>query len=56
MCHSLDDLLQLEVSWTSLVSLQKFSHMIQGFSQHIFLDLQQEFHLHLLYILIQGDN
>ena len=56
ICHSLGDLLPLEVSWSSLVFLQKFFHMIQVFFQHISLDLQQEFHLHLWCIHIQGDN
>ena len=56
ICHSLGDLLPLEVSWSSLVFLQKFFHMIQVFFQHISLDLQQEFHLHLWCIHIQGDS
>ena len=47
MCHSLGDLLPPRVPWSSLVSLQRFFHKTQVFSQHIFLDLQQEFHLHL---------
>ena len=52
MCHSLGDLLQPVVSWSSLVSLQRFFHRTQVFSQHIFLDLQQDG----LYIHIQSDN
>ena len=56
MYHSLGDLLPPVLSWSSLVSLQRFFHRTQVFSQHIFLDLQQDFHLHLLYIHIQGDN
>ena len=56
MCHSQDGLLQLEVSWISLVSLQKFFHMTQVSSQHTSLGLQQGYHLHLLYIHNQDDN
>ena len=56
MCHSLGGLLPPGVPWSSLVFLQRIFHKTQVFSQNISLDLQQEFHLHLWCIHIQGDN
>ena len=44
------------VFWPSLASPQTCFHWTQESCQHISLDLQQEFHLHVWYINNQDDS